>query len=222
MLKLTYFQLLQAIRMPLTFFWTIGLPTILYLVFSYSQEQAILLLGYIIFSSYLYGSTLQLISQRESGFLKTFIQSKYSMLNHLGSLYLANLVIILLSVSVYLGLVFKSEFTSLAPFYLFGVIAVSPFVFFSCQVLTLLKLKNGDISTLCSMLLMICTLLSFSSFSFIGFELNSLNPIYSINSFFMPLEFDSDFLISLLPFLGFSIIGLIATVKMNLQSYEAR
>ena len=222
MLKLTYFQLLQAMRMPLTFLWTIGLPTILYLVFSYNQEQAILLLGYIIFSSYLYGSTLQLISQRESGFLKTFIQSKHSMLNHLGSLYLANLVIILLSVSVYLGLVLKSEFASIAPFYLLGVIAVSPFVFFSCQMLTLLKLKNTDTSTLCSMLLMLCTLLSFSSFSFMGFELNSFNPVYSINSFFHLLKFGSASLMNLLPFLCFSIIGLLATVKMNLQSYEAR
>jgi hypothetical protein len=222
MLKLTYFQLLQAIRMPLTFFWTIGLPTILCLVFSYSQDQAILLLGYIIFSSYLYGSTLQLISQRESGFLKTFIQSKKAMINHLGSLYLSNLVIILLSVSVYLGLVLKSQFTSLAPFYLFGVVTVSPFVFFSCQMLTLLKLKNTDISTLCSMLLMFCTLLSFTSFSFMGFNLNSLNPVYSINSFFQLMEFGTTSLTTLLPFLCFSVIGLLATAKMNLQSYEAR
>lgn len=222
MLKLTYYQLLQAIRMPLTFFWTIGLPTILYLVFSYSQNQAILLLGYIVFSSYLYGSTLQLIGQRESGFLKTFIQSRRSMFNHLCSLYLANLVVIFLSVSVYLVLVFKTEFMDLAPVYLLGVVAVSPLVFFTCQTLILLKLKNTDISTLCSMMLMSFTLFSFSSYDVMGFELNSLNPIYSINAFFHFFEYGSVSLLDLLPFMCLSMAGLIVTAKMNLQSYEGR
>ncbi|OOE46020.1 hypothetical protein [Salinivibrio kushneri] len=222
MLKLTYYQLLQAVRMPLTFLWTLGLPTILYLVFSYSQTEAVLLLGYIVFSSYLYGSTLQLIDQRESGFLKTIIQSRRSMFNHLCSIYLANLVVILLSVTVYLALVLKSDFVQLAPGYLLAVSAVSPLVFFTCQTLTLLKLKNTDISTLCSMMLMLFTLLSFSSLDVMGFELNSLNPIYSINAFVNIVQNGSFALTDLLPFLCLSVIGLITTAKMNIQSYEGR
>lgn len=222
MFKLTYYQLLQSVRMPLTFFWTLGLPTLLYLVFSYSETQAIFLLGYIIFSSYLYGSTLQLIGQRESGFLKTIIQSRRSMFNHLCSIYLANLVVILLSTAVYLALVLKSDFVHSAPSYLLAILAVSPLVFFMCQIFTLLKLKSTDISTLCSMVLMLCTLLSFSSFEVMGFELNWLNPIYSINVFVNGVQDGSFTWISFLPFLCFSIIGLVTTTQMSVQSYEGR
>ncbi|NHB98554.1 hypothetical protein [Photorhabdus stackebrandtii] len=222
MIKLTYYQILQAIRMPLTFFWTIGLPTILYMIFSYTKENALLFLGYIVFSSYLYGGTLQVIGQRESGFLKTFIQSKRSLFNHLISIYFSNLIIILVSISIYLAIVLKNDFIFLSIGYLSSVLLISPIVFLVCQALMILKIRSIDISTLCNMMLMLFTMLSFSNFNIFGIYINIINPIYNTNSFIVNMLNDGEIITSIFPLMIFSLIGLVATIKLNIQSYEGR
>lgn len=93
--------LLQQLRQPISFIWTIALPTTLYFTFQYQKDDVAFLGSYIVFSIYIYGGALYIIAHRESGFLKCLIPSRRSLLHFSVALYIANTLIALTGISVF-------------------------------------------------------------------------------------------------------------------------
>lgn len=125
MLTLIRLQILQAMRIPITFFWTVGLPTLLFFVFNYNTNQICFLLSYIVFSSYAYGAALPILAARESGFLKSFIQNSNSFWRYVICIYCSITVIMCLSIVLFLVILKLSSgidlFYSLLPILLLSL-----------------------------------------------------------------------------------------------------
>lgn len=226
MIRLVYFQFIQLIRTPITFFWTIGLPTMLCIVFSYDYKQTLYQIGYIIVSIFLYGGIIPIIHQREIGFFKCIATNKNTILRYITSLYIVNLILMIISLVLYL--VFSSFVQSIKFDFLTGIkillisIPVSLLCFMSLFVITSLRIKVLDLITLSNVLIFSLLILAYSGDNILGGVLNGINIIFIINEIMFVYIEESVVPFSIAYLVALSFVGGYALLKFNRQPYEGR
>jgi hypothetical protein len=176
LLSLCKYILIQHLRLPVSFLWTVALPTILYATFQYDVKSLTFLGSYIVFSSYAYGNAMYLINCRESGFLKCLIRGRKSLAMFSLALYLVNTTIIFFSILLFYFIVYFLDSVSLFS-QLFSLMAFSPILFFiSLNILNYRK-ESSEVYTVLNILIMLFLIVSLYDGEY-GYLINHFNPLY--------------------------------------------
>ncbi len=175
-ITLLRYMILQHLRLPVSFVWTILLPTILYIVFQYELNQASFLGAYIVFSSYVYGNSVYLMGCRESGFLKCFVRDRTQLLAFCFSLYLVNTIMVFISLSTFYGFVYLAS--GINPFQQWlWLLVESPVLYLLSLNLLNVRKESAEVQTILSVLMMLFVVFTFLDHPVVNF-VNHINPLY--------------------------------------------
>lgn len=225
-MKLFILQFIQVLRTPITFFWTICLPTILNFAFSYNEKQTIFQIGYIIISVYLYGGIFPIISQREMGFFKCIAYTKKSIYRYFFVSYTVNFLVVFLSVFIYLSFSYVLSNVSYSAFDIIKLLIFLPIIslisFVCLFSIILIKIRISDLITLSNILIFLFLYLSYLDFRDSLINVNILNIIYDVNGLLYFIIFNEVTHMSGLCLILLFPIGLYSALKFSKQPFEVR
>ncbi|WLQ15637.1 hypothetical protein O5O45_06870 [Hahella aquimaris] len=202
--RLSRLFILEQVREPLTLFWTLIAPPLLFVFLNldplvsgaattgWYEEQASWYLSYLALSVSLFGFALYFVGRRESGFIKSFIQGKEAKALFLSAQISASLllscfcfIVFIVITTVAFGVSPLDALTRFAiPFLIIMVTFVWSALFISVLPLTFMNANSG-ISIFFMALLM---------FSIAGFKANI--PALSYLNLFNPLSIATQFMAS--------------------------
>lgn len=198
------YRLIQNLRLPISFVWTIGLPIFLFIIIDQKIKTLAVMSAYIVLSNYVYGISLSLLYDRESGFLKSFIVSKKMAFMHSLSLFFVSSFLSLFSISVF----YVFAFISYNEFYfknLLSIILFLPFLYGFSMIILLFRKEVHEISAI----LNVCFIV-FVTFSYLTHDivkiLNFLNPLYLYYAVIIEQNLYYMFASTILALLGFFAI----------------
>lgn len=216
LLYLCKYIFIQHIRLPVSFIWTLALPTILYLTFQYDMKALSLLGSYIIFSSYAYGNSMYLISCRESGFLKCLIRGKRALAVFSLALYTVNTFILMISLAVFYTVIYIIDGIN---FYrqLLYLSLFSPVLFFISLNVLNYRTESSEVYTVLSIAIMLFLIISLYEGQYSTF-INHLNPLYIYGA----IAYADENLSYIASCCFMSLTGLLGLYRFNYQPVEGR